>query len=328
MSIATPGLIIAAPSSGSGKTIFTLGLLRALRRRGLAVASAKVGPDYIDPGFHAAASGRACLNLDAWAMRPATIAARVAELSTRAELVICEGVMGLFDGADVPLDQPAGSTADIAVMTGWPVVLLTDVRGQAASVAALIQGFAAHRPNPTAASLPIAGAIFNRVSSPTHRAIIERACAATSPQLPLLGWLPGDKTLALPERHLGLVQAREHGALDAFLDEAATLIERHVDLNHLIALARPSPLQDMPENGPPIPPLGQRIAVARDDAFAFAYPAVLNGWRDAGAELSFFSPLADQAPAAHADCAPHRGAGDLSRAGAHRRVPRCLPRRR
>jgi len=291
-----PGLVIAAPSSGSGKTVFTLGLLRALARRGVAVASAKVGPDYIDPAFHAAASGRPCLNLDAWAMRPRTIAARTAELSEGSELIVCEGVMGLFDGADLPPGEPCGSTADVASTTGWPVVLLVDVRGQAASVAALIQGFVRHRPD-----VPVAGIVFNRVNSPAHRAMIERACAAALPGLPLLGWLPRDGALALPERHLGLVQAREHAALDAQLEAAADVIEASLNLDRMMELALSSSLPLEAEKQAPVPPLGQRIAVARDDAFAFAYPALLDGWRRAGAELSFFSPLANEAAAAECD---------------------------
>lgn len=298
--MAQPGLVIAAPASGSGKTVFTLGLLRALVRRGVAVASAKVGPDYIDPAFHAAASGRPCLNLDAWAMRPDIIAALAAELSQGSSLIVCEGVMGLFDGADLPPGRPCGSTADVAAATGWPVLLLVDVRGQAASVAALIQGFLRHRPD-----VPVAGVIFNRVNSPAHRAMIERACAAALPGLPLLGWLPRDEALALPERHLGLVQAREHAALDEQLERAAAVIAANLDMERLIALARPTALPEAKGDAlllpPPLPPLGQRIAVARDDAFAFAYPSVLNGWRRAGAELSFFSPLADEAPAPDAD---------------------------
>ena len=138
----TPGLIVAAPSSGSGKTLFTLGLLRHLAASGVAVASAKTGPDYIDPAFHAAASGRPCLNLDPWAMRPETLAAAAHALTANAELIVCEGVMGLFDGATVT----EGSTADLAEITGWPVVLVMDVRAQAASAAAVLRGFATHRP--------------------------------------------------------------------------------------------------------------------------------------------------------------------------------------
>ncbi|HIJ37579.1 MAG TPA: cobyrinate a,c-diamide synthase [Rhodospirillaceae bacterium] len=290
------GLIIAAPASGSGKTIFTLGLLRALQSRAIPLASAKVGPDYIDPAFHAAAGRGSCLNLDSWAMRNATIARAVASLSERAELIITEGVMGLFDGADLPEGGPCGSTADLAAMTGWPVLLLVDLKGQAASAAALVDGFRRYRPD-----VPLAGVLFNRLGSAAHRAMVERAMAQCCPELPILGWLPRHAALALPERHLGLVQALETPELEARMDEAAAIVERHVDLDRLIALARPGLMA--PAGGPdwPIPPLGQCIAIARDEAFAFCYAGLLAGWQQAGASLSFFSPLADQAPPASAD---------------------------
>ncbi|MDR3437548.1 cobyrinate a,c-diamide synthase [Telmatospirillum sp.] len=290
------GLIIGAAASGSGKTVFTLGLLRALHRRGCALASAKVGPDYIDPAFHAAASHHPCLNLDLWAMRPAHLATQVTALAANADVIICEGVMGLFDGADTGAAGITGSTADVAAHTGWPVVLLVDLRRQAASAAALINGFRRHR-----SDIDVAGVVFNQVAGAAHRAMVERACAAHCPDLPLLGWLPRDPALALPERHLGLVQAGEIAALDQRLDQVATRIDENVDIDRLIALAQPSSLSARTVAEPPLPPLGQRIAVARDDAFAFAYPAVLDGWRRAGAEISFFSPLDDQPPAGDAD---------------------------
>lgn len=280
------GVIVAAPASGSGKTAVTLGLLRHLTRRGVPVASFKAGPDYIDPAFHAAATGGTCFNLDSWAMRPATLAGLCGAADGA---VVCEGVMGLFDGADVATGEADGSTADLAALTGWPVVLVVDVRRQAASAAALVQGFARHRPD-----VAVAGVIFNQTGGERHRAILERAMAATCPDIPILGFLPRDAALAMPERHLGLVQAREHPALEAFLDGAADLVAAHVNVAALLALATPSRL-----SGPPVgllPPLGARIAVARDDAFAFAYPAVLESWRRQGAEVTFFSPLADEAP--------------------------------
>src|SRR5271169_1795077 len=151
------GLILAAPASGSGKTLVTAGLLRHLRRRGVRVAAAKAGPDFIDPTFHALASGAPCNNLDPWAMRPETLAGLVAGLEAAAEIVLCEGVMGLFDGTGA--DGEAGSTADLAQLTGWPVVMVVDTRGQGASVAALLRGFGGHSPG-----LPLAGVILNRVS--------------------------------------------------------------------------------------------------------------------------------------------------------------------
>jgi len=288
------GLIIAAPATGSGKTVVAMGLLRALADRGIAVAAAKVGPDYIDPQFLAAASGRACTNLDSWAMRTITLVERIQTLA-KAQMIVCEGVMGLFDGAPVPPGQTCGSTAEIAALTRWPVVLVVDAARQAGSAAALLRGFVTHR-----ADVKIAAAVFNRVGGDLHRAAIEEACAAALPDLPILGWLPRDPALALPERHLGLVQARETDNIEARIGAMARAVETHLDIDALIALARPTRTGTV-EAGPPLPPLGSRIAVARDDAFAFAYPEVLKGWRRAGAELSFFAPLADEAPRDDAD---------------------------
>jgi cobyrinic acid a,c-diamide synthase len=286
------GLILAAPASGSGKTTLTLALLRHFRRRGMTIASAKAGPDYIDPAFHSAASGSPCLNLDAWAMRRETIAALVASLERRASLVLCEGAMGLFDGAG---QSGRGSTGDLAALTGWPVVLVVDVAGQAGSAAALLRGFISHRPD-----VPVAGVIFNRVGGPRHAAMLENSVRTALPDLPILGHVPRHAELALPERHLGLVQAAEHPDLDGFLDRAAGRVSAAIDLDRLVGLARESRLAALP-SALPLPALGRRIAVARDVAFAFAYPAMLEGWRSAGAELVPFSPLNDEAPAADAD---------------------------
>ncbi len=285
----TRGLIVAAPASGSGKTLVTLALLRALRQRGLAVASIKVGPDYIDPAFHAAASGRPCLNLDAWAMRPETLAALAARAGVGADLIIGEGVMGLFDGAS----DGSGSTAEVAIATGWPVILVVDAKGMAASAAALVHGFTDYR-----LDLLFAGVIFNRVGGARHAALLAEACAPLG--VPLLGALPQAPELSLPDRHLGLVQAAEHPELDAFLARAADFAERHLDIEALIAGAKPCRLVSQ-AFAPVLPPLGQRIAVARDVAFAFAYPFVLDGWRAAGAEIAVFSPLGDEAPDPAAD---------------------------
>jgi len=288
-----PGLIVAAPSSGSGKTVVTLGLLRHLARSGVAVASAKAGPDYIDPAFHGRAGGRACLNLDPWAMRAETLTTAVGDLSDGAEAIICEGVMGLFDGATVD----RGSTTDLAAAGGWPVVLVIDVRAQAASAAAVLGGFAAHRPD-----VHVAGVIFNRVGSPRHAEVVRAAAERWVPAVTVLGCIPRAEDLQLPERHLGLVQAMEHPDLETFLDRAAALIAAHVDTDALLTLARP--WQNPPSHsvdGTALPPLGQRIAIADDAAFAFRYPHVLEGWRRAGAETFPFSPLADEEPDPAAD---------------------------
>ena len=283
------GLILAAPSSGSGKTVTTLSLLRALAARGTRISSFKVGPDYIDPAFHGAATGRPCRNLDLWAMRPETLNATFAAVAQNADLVIGEGVMGLFDGAA----DGSASTADVAARLGLPVVLVVDVKGQGASVAALVQGFRDFR-----SDITIAGVILNRVGSEGHRAILGKALEGV---MPVLGYISREEQLALPERHLGLVQAIERPDLDQFLDRAAGLVGETVDLDALTALAREPNGTEPPISAPPLPPLGQRIAVASDAAFAFSYPGVLEAWRDAGAELFPFSPLADEAPDAACD---------------------------
>ena len=284
-----PGLILAAPASGSGKTLVTLALLRALRNRGVRVASAKVGPDYIDPAFHRIAAGAPCHNLDSWMMRPESIAALVADLARTAELVVAEGVMGLFDGGP----GGAGSTAELARILGWPVVLIIDAQGMAASAAALLKGFMTYD-----AEVRIAGVIFNRTGGQGHAAILREACRPLD--VPVLGALPRRDKLVLPSRHLGLVQAGEHQDLEGFLDTAATVLSERLDIDRLRSLATQSVLRPS-EGWPGLPPLGQRIAVAQDVAFTFSYPFVLEGWRRAGAEISFFSPLDDEPPDGSAD---------------------------
>lgn len=287
--MAARGVILAAPASGSGKTVLTLGLLRALSRQYPRIGAFKIGPDYIDPAFHAAATGRPSFNIDLWAMRPATVAQILRRLDDVSDLIVGEGVMGLFDGAA----DNSGSTADVAVATGLPVVLVVDVRGQAASAAALLRGFMGHR-----ADVPISGVIFNRVGGPAHEAMLRQAVAPLG--LPVLGAVPRDAALVLPDRHLGLVQAAEHERLEEFVSHAAQRLEAVVELQRLADLARPLQVADA-GTGLATPPLGQRIAIARDTAFSFAYPAVLEGWQRQGAGLSFFSPLADEPPAEDAD---------------------------
>lgn len=293
------GLIVAAPSSGSGKTTITAGLLRAFHKRGVRVVAAKAGPDYIDPGFHAAAGAELAVNLDPWAMRPATLAGLVERLDKSAELVVCEGVMGLYDGIDA---TGTGSTAALAALTGWPVVLVIDARGAAASAAALAHGFV-HPPQALAREgLAIAGVVFNRIGSAAHLQILRDAMRAALPDLPVLGGLPSAPDVKWPERHLGLVPAGEQPDLESAIARTAERIEAGVDLVALRRAARPTRMAPAGDAaGAPLPPLGQRIAVARDDAFVFAYPWVLDGWRRAGAELTFFSPLADEQPAESAD---------------------------
>ncbi|HUY11652.1 MAG TPA: cobyrinate a,c-diamide synthase [Candidatus Dormibacteraeota bacterium] len=307
------GIVIAAAASGSGKTTLTLGLLRALRNRGVRVRAAKVGPDFIDPAFHAAACGAASVTLDGWAMRDTTLRCELASVACDAEIVIVEGVMGLFDGAR----DGSGSTAQVAQRLGLPVLLVLDVAAQAATAAAVAFGLARYRPE-----ISVAGAILNRVGSPGHAAMI--APAVEELGIRVLGALPSDALLSLPSRHLGLVQAREHPALEAFIEAAAAACAARIDLDALIALAAPIAVEGV-TNEAALLPLGKHIAVADDLAFAFSYPHVLEGWRRQGAQLSSFSPLADEAPAPEADAVylcggyPELHAARLSAAGNFRR---------
>lgn len=290
--MSAPALLVAAPASGSGKTLLTLGLLRALKVRGLEVASFKTGPDYIDPAFHSHASGRPCRNLDGWAMRLETLAALLAETGEAADIVIGEGVMGLFDGAP----DGTGSTADLASLLGLPVVLVADTRGLSQSIAPLLEGFIRASDH-----VEIVGVVLNATASERHERLMRNACDDRF-STPVIGCLPRTAELALPSRHLGLVQAGEHAHLEAFIARAAELVERHLDLDRLLRLARRPNLETIgPAGARPWPALGQRIAVARDTAFAFAYPAVLDGWRRQGAAVIPFSPLADEPPDGEAD---------------------------
>ncbi|PTW62607.1 cobyrinic acid a,c-diamide synthase [Breoghania corrubedonensis] len=301
-----PGLVLAAPHSGSGKTLVTLALLRAYARSGQRMTSAKVGPDYIDPKFHEAAAGGTCPNLDPWAMREPLLRALAQEQCADADLLLIEGVMGLYDGAA----DGTGSTADLAALLGLPVVLIIDAAKQAQSVAALVRGFRDHGP------ARVAGVILNRVGSGRHAAMLRESLDAIA--MPVLGAVPRAPDLTLPARHLGLVQAGEHADLDAFLERAADLVSRSVDLDAVAGLAEPLAVSPDDARTLRLAPLGQRIAIARDEAFAFAYPHLLEGWREQGAELSFFSPLANEAPQPGADAIylpggyPELHAGQLS----------------
>ena len=305
-----PGLLVAAPRSGSGKTTVTLALMRALRRRGVARRGAKCGPDYIDPAFHEAATGAPSLNLDSFAMPDALLDA-CAGLSARdAELVVAEGSMGLHDGI-VAGEGRTGANADIAARYGWPVLLVLDVSGAAQSAAAVALGCAVYD-----SRIGLAGVILNEVASPRHRRLVEAGLSRVG--LPVLGAFPREAGLVLPERHLGLVQAGETADLHARLDRLADLAEANLDLDAILAAAggrSPAAAENLPR------PPAQRIAVARDAAFSFLYPHMLAGWRGAGAEIVPFSPLADEAPPNGCDACwlpggyPELHAGRL--AGAH-----------
>jgi cobyrinic acid a,c-diamide synthase len=267
--------------------------MRALARRGLRVRGVKCGPDYIDPAFHAAATGRESFNLDSWTMESELLGQLALRAGEDADIVVAEGAMGLFDGAP---GAPArtGASADIAAHLGWPVLLVMDVSGQAQSAAAIARGVALHD-----GRVKLAGVLLNRTGSERHRRLAQEAIEAIG--IKVFGALPRDAGIALPERHLGLVQAGETQGLDALLDRLAERMEAHIDLDALLAACAGGPASvtraplDLPQ------PPGGRIAVARDEAFSFFYPHLARGWREAGAEIEFFSPLADEAPGAYCD---------------------------
>ena len=284
----TRGLMIAAPRSGSGKTTLTLGLLRAFRRRGVAVVGLKSGPDYIDPAFHAAASGAEGVNLDSWAMAPELLSALAAGASGGCALALCEASMGLFDGVPAPPGR-GGASADVAAALGLPVLLVVDVSGQAQSAAAVVKGCATYDER-----LRIAGVAVNRIGSERHRRLVVDAVEALG--VPVVGALPRDDKVALPERHLGLVQAGETAALDARLETIADFVEAHVDCGRVLELAGGLGFAVQAPRPVALRPPGQRIALARDEAFSFIYPHLVLGWRAAGAEIAAFSPLADEPP--------------------------------
>ncbi len=283
--MAVPGLLLAAPHSGAGKTTAALALALALADRGVRVQAFKVGPDYLDPAHLAAATGRPVYNLDGYFLGEAGLRWLYPSRARRAKFALVEGVMGLYDGKDA-LGR-VGSAAQVAKVLGLPVVLVVDAQAMAGSIAALARGFADHDPE-----LRLGGVIANRVAGPRHAAVLAEALAAAG--LPFFGYLPRDPALALPERHLGLVSPEEARLpQDALRRAAATL-----DLDALLRLAETA--EDRPLADPPYDPTrrysGARIAFARDRAFRFYYPEVLEALTELGAELLPFSPLADAAP--------------------------------
>ncbi len=318
-----PGLLISAPASGTGKTTLMLGLLAAFRAAGVVVQPFKSGPDYIDPAFHTAASGRVSVNLDSWAMGAVQISA-LSGAADGTDLVLAEGSMGLFDGVARPGISGDGSSADLAMMMGWPVVLILDVSGQAQTAAAVALGCAAMRPG-----LRLAGVVLNRVASPRHEALVRAGMETAG--ITVLGALPRNPEISLPERHLGLVQAEEQPELAALIAKAGAFVAAHVDLDRLRGLAAGARPRRM---GQKLRPPGQRIALARDAAFSFVYPHLIQGWHDAGAEIMPFSPLADDGPDASADVCwlpggyPELHAGVLAAAGRFRDGLRSFARTR
>lgn len=287
------GLVISAPASGVGKTTLTLALARAWRHRGLNVQCFKSGPDYIDPAFHAAATGRASVNVDSWAMDRGTIAHLVSR-GADADIVLAEGSMGLFDGVAARGVSGTGATADIAEMLGWPVVLVIDPSGQAQTAAAIAAGLRDYR-----TGVRLAGVVLNRVASPRHEDLVRRALVDAG--IAVFGALPRHAEINLPKRHLGLVQAEEQAEIGKLIDEAARFVAQHVDVEAVLRSAASWSSSQTAAGGANVVPPGQRIALARDAAFSFVYPHMLEAWRAAGAEIVPFSPLADETPDASAD---------------------------
>jgi cobyrinic acid a,c-diamide synthase len=290
-------LVIAGTSSGSGKTTVTLGLLEALRRRGFVVQPFKVGPDFIDPGFHQRITGRPSYNLDGWMCSEETVVATVARQAANADLAVIEGMMGCFDGLDGTSES--GSTAQIAKWLGAPVVLVVDANALARSAGAVVMGFERFDPG-----IDLAGVIFNRAGGSAHYQWMCEALTGVCRAMPL-GFLPRRGSLALPERHLGLVTAAEQGLPDGFLAELGDLTEAHLNMDHLLSLARSGIGADAGEGphasreveprrtraGEPV----ARIGVALDRAFQFYYAANFDLLRSAGASLVFWSPMQDAA---------------------------------
>ncbi len=277
-----PRLVVAGTSSGVGKTTVATGLMAALAGRGHRVASAKVGPDFIDPGYHALATGGPGRNLDAWLSGPDLIGPLAARAGDGADLLVVEGVMGLFDGAG---SGDEASTAHVAKLLDAPVVLVVDASAMSRSVAAMVHGYATFDTD-----VQVAGVILNRVGSDGHETLLRDALAPLG--LPVLGSLHRDDGLVWRDRHLGLVPvAEEPDAIRARLDRLARAVARQCDLDALVQLARSAPKREVP--APPVArPAGRcRLAVAAGPAFSFTYPDNLELLEQAGAELVPFDPI-------------------------------------
>lgn len=282
-------LLIAGTNSGVGKTTLTMGLIAALRRRGLRVQPFKAGPDYIDPTYHTLAAGRPCRNIDTWMVPPHRAVALFTQATRGADLALIEGVMGLFDGFSYEHEE--GSSAEIAKLTGAPVLLVLDVGKMARSAGAIASGYANFDP-----ALPLAGFILNRCGSEGHYQGVKLAVEQATHR-PVVGWLPKNAELHIPERHLGLVPTDERGELSDFIAHTADLIESYFDLDQIIEIAAQAgaPAAEVSAepllSGPSSTFNRPKIGVARDAAFSFYYEDNLDLLRQAGADIVFFSPL-------------------------------------
>lgn len=282
-------LVVAGVASGVGKTTITLGLLEAFRRRGLVVQAFKVGPDFIDPGFHELITGRPSYSLDGWMCGQPHVLATVAREAAGADIAIVEGVMGCFDGFDGTSDD--GSTAQVAKWLGAPVVLVIDARAQSRTAAAVVLGCERFDP-----ALNVAAVIANRVGGDVHRRWVEDAIHATCRAVSV-GAIARDELLTLPERHLGLVTAVEGTFTPAHRARLAEIIEASINLDQLLKIAAPLRETALARSAADAVPTRARIGVARDTAFQFYYPENLERLRAAGGEIVFWSPqVADTLP--------------------------------
>jgi cobyrinic acid a,c-diamide synthase len=291
--LSIPAVIIAAPASGSGKTTVATGLMGALRRAGHRVAPFKVGPDFIDPGYHALATGLPGRNLDPVLVGESLIGPLYRHGTVGSDIAVVEGAMGLFDGRIAEGDSGAvarGCTAHVAGLLGAPVVLVVDARGQSHSVAALLHGFSTFD-----TSIQVAGVILNRVGTPRHEQVLRQACAQTG--VPVLGAIPRAVELEVPSRHLGLVTAVEYGALAERAVAAMTdLVARHLDIAALVAVAASGVTADPWSPEAARPSGGVTVALAAGRAFSFGYTEHRELLVAAGAEVVDFDPLVDTLP--------------------------------
>ncbi|MCL4464927.1 MAG: cobyrinate a,c-diamide synthase [Chloroflexi bacterium] len=281
-----PGFVISAPQGRSGKTTVSLGLCAALARRGLAVQPFKKGPDYIDPSWLSAAAGRACRNLDLFMMPQEALVALYYRALAGAQVAVVEGAMGLFDGVDL---AGSGSTAQLARALGLPIILVVNATRMTRSAAAMVSGYQHFEPD-----LDVAGVIFNNVAGGRHESMLVHAVAEHC-GLPVLGCLPKDEGLSIPERHLGLVPQGEAEVLQAKIERAERLVSAHVDVEATLLLARPA-TAPRPAREPAGQPSGPsvRVGVIRDRAFSFYYPENLEALERAGAELVFIDALGER----------------------------------
>ena len=285
--MAATGLVLGGVSSGCGKTLVALGLMRACRNRGIDIAAAKAGPDYIDPGFHAAAVGSPSINLDPFAMDPGYLAALSGQHGSADSTLLVEGVMGVHDGGDA-------STASLAAHLALPLVLVMDIRGQSETAASVAGGI---RTSLASIGVDLAGVVLNRSRSERHTNLVRNALEGGG--IVVFGTIPENDGIAVPSRHLGLVQAGDLAGLERVLEDVAQLCEEGVDIPALLAAVKSvkPAMEDLEQQRGVIPPPAQRIAIAEDAAFGFGYEHLKRQWRSMGAELLPFSPLADEAPA-------------------------------